>query len=127
MRLGPNLGPREVSGMADPAHRREPEESHQQDPRIERRRFDVELDALRREMATRRVEAPGPIRTLVDEVRWRRQLRRSCSGGMTATAWVIALLLIRSPCWPSSSPSKSTNRSCRSSCQLQSDAFVVNP
>ena len=31
--------------MADPAHRREAEETHQQDPRIERRRLDVKLDA----------------------------------------------------------------------------------
>jgi len=60
--------------------------------RIERRRLDVKLDALRQEMAARPVETPGRIRTLVDELRWRRQLRRSFSGGMTA--WVIALLLI---------------------------------
>ena len=79
--------------MANPAHR-EAEESPPQDPRIERRRLDVKLDALRREMATRPVETPGRIRTLVDEVRWHRQLRRSWSGGMTVTAWVIALSLI---------------------------------
>ena len=54
----------------------------------------MKLDALRQEMAARPVETPGQIRNLVDELRWRRQLRRSFSGGMTATAWVIALLLI---------------------------------
>ena len=54
----------------------------------------MKLDALRQEMAARPVKTAGRIRTLVDELRWRRQLRRSFSGGMTATAWVIALLLI---------------------------------
>ena len=54
----------------------------------------MKLDALRQEMAARPVETPGRIHTLVEELRWRRQLRRSFSGGMTATAWVIALLLI---------------------------------
>ena len=72
----------------------EAEESDQQDPRVERRRLDVKLDALRREMAARPVQPPSRIRTLVDELRWRRQLRRSFSGGMMAIAWVIALLLI---------------------------------
>ena len=80
-----------VLRLANPL-RSEAQESHQQDPRIERRRLDVKLDALRQEMAARPVETPGRIRTLVDELRWRRQLRRSFSGGMTA--WVIALLLI---------------------------------
>jgi len=79
--------------LANPL-RSEAEESHQEDPRIERRRLDVKLDALRQEMAARPVETPSRIRTLVDEVKWRRQLRRSFSSGMTATAWVIALLLI---------------------------------
>jgi len=79
--------------LANPAHR-EIEESPPQDPRIERRRLDVKLDALRREMAARPVETPGRIRILIDELRWRWQLRRSLSGGMTATAWVIALVLI---------------------------------
>jgi hypothetical protein len=79
--------------LAIPAHR-EADDSPPQDPRFERRRLDVQLDALRREMAARPVETPGRIRTIVDEVRWRRQLRRSLSGGMTVTAWVIALLLI---------------------------------
>jgi len=79
--------------LANPAHR-EAEESPPQDPRIERRRLDVKLDALRREMAARPVETPGRIRIVIDELRWRWQLRRSLSGGMTATAWVIALLLI---------------------------------
>ena len=84
---------RGVLRLANPL-RSEAEESHQQDPRIERRRLDVKLDALRQEMAARPVKTPGRIHTLVDELRWRRQLRRSFSGGMTATAWVIALLLI---------------------------------
>src|SRR5215468_2554446 len=77
---------RGVLRLANPL-RSEAPESHQQDPRIERRRLDVKLDALRQEMAARPVETHGRIRTLVDELRWRRQLRRSFSGGMTATAW----------------------------------------
>jgi len=79
--------------LANPL-RSEAEGSHQQDPGLERWRLGVKLDALRREMAARPVETPGRIRTLVDELRWRRQLRRSLSGGMTGTAWVTALLLI---------------------------------
>src|SRR5215469_10371867 len=88
--------------MADPAHRREAEETHQQDPRIERRRLDVKLDALRREMAARPVEIPGRMRTLLDELRWRGQLRRS------------------------SSPSRSIDRFAPPLLQLQYAAFVVN-
>src|SRR5215468_6666210 len=80
--------------VAGPAQCREAEETHQQDPRIERRRLDVKLDALRREMAARPVETPSRIRTLLDELRWRGQLRRTWSGGMTVTTWVIALSLI---------------------------------
>ena len=56
--------------MANPL-RSEAQERHQQDPRIERWRLDLKLDALRQEMAARPVDTPGRIRTLVDEVRWR--------------------------------------------------------
>jgi hypothetical protein len=82
-----------VLRLADPALRLD--ESRREDPLIdERRRLDVKLDALRRDMASRPVETPGWIRTLVDELRWRRQLRRSLSGGVKATTWIIAFLLL---------------------------------
>jgi hypothetical protein len=84
-----------VLRLADPALCLD--ESRREDPLIdERRRLDVKLDALRRDMASRPVETPGWIRTLVDEliIRWRRQLRRSLSGGVKATTWIIAFLLL---------------------------------
>lgn len=79
--------------MADPALRLD--ERRREDQLIdERRRLDVKLNALRRDMASRPVETPGWIRTLVDDVRWRRQLRRSLSGGVKVTTWIIAFLFL---------------------------------
>lgn len=80
--------------MANPALRREAEESHQQDPGIDERRRLDKVDVLRRERAARPAETAGRVRTLVDELRWRWQLRRSSSSGMTATAWVISFLVL---------------------------------
>jgi hypothetical protein len=79
--------------MRDPV-RHEADESPQQDPRIEQRRLEVKLDALRRRMAEERIETPGRLRTIFDELRWRRELRRSLSGRMTATTWIIAFVFL---------------------------------
>jgi hypothetical protein len=72
-----------------------PVESPGEDPRLAMRRRKVKLDALRRKRAAEPIQSPNRLQTLIDELRWRWQLRRSLSGRMmTATAWVIALLLI---------------------------------
>ena len=68
-------------------------ENPHEDPRLVSRRQKVKLDALRRQMVARPVEAtPGPLRTVLTELQWRRQLRRSLSSGMTATRWMIVFL-----------------------------------
>jgi hypothetical protein len=74
------------------------DESPWEDPRLATRRQKVKFNfnALRRQIAERPIEAPGRLRTILGEFRWRRQLRRSLSGGgMSATAWMIALLFLR--------------------------------
>jgi hypothetical protein len=76
--------------MADPVRH---DETPWEDPRLATRRQKVKLAALRLEMAARPVEAPGRLRTILDEFRWR-QLQRSLSGGMTAAGWVFALLFL---------------------------------
>src|SRR5271168_1184092 len=78
-------------GVPDPS-RRETDEGQWEDPRLATRRQRVKFDTLRRQMAEKRVETPGRLWTIFDGLRWRRQLRRSVSGGMTATTWIIALL-----------------------------------
>jgi hypothetical protein len=68
---------------------RNPEEN----PRLVARRQKVKLDALRRQMAAKAIETtPGRLRTVLTELRWRRQLRRSLSSGMAATRWMIVFL-----------------------------------
>jgi hypothetical protein len=69
--------------------------SPQADARLVERRLRVNLDALRHRMASTPIEPPGPFRTLLDELRWRRQVRRSWSRGMTPISVMVFLFL----CW----------------------------
>ena len=69
--------------------------SPQADARLVERRLQVSLDALRKRMASTPIEPPGRLRTLLDELRWRWQLRRSWSRGMTLISVVVFLSL----CW----------------------------
>jgi len=74
----------------------EPDKSPREDPRLAMRRQTVKLDALRRKRAAEPIQSPNRLRALLDELRWRWQLRRSLFGGrMTAVGWVFALFL----CW----------------------------
>ena len=69
--------------------------SPQADARLVERRLRVKLDALRQQIASTPIGSPGPLRTLLDELRWRRQLRRSWSRGMTPIRTIVFLLV----CW----------------------------
>ena len=69
--------------------------SPQADARLVERRLQVSLDALQKRMASTPIEPPGRLRTLLDELRWRWQLRRSWSRGMTLISVVVFLSL----CW----------------------------
>ena len=67
-----------------------------EDPRLQTRRLKVKFEELRRDRASKPIEkTPGRLRTILHELRWRWQLRRSFSGGMRAPGWMVALLL----CW----------------------------
>jgi len=75
---------------------RETDKSPREDPRLATRRQKARFEALRRKRAAEPIQRSNRLRTLLDEVRWRWQLRRSLSGGrMTAAGWMIALFL----CW----------------------------
>ena len=59
------------------------------------RRSRVELDALQKQMASTPIESPSRLRTVLDELRWRWQLRRSEAEGITLIyIWVFLFL-----CW----------------------------
>ena len=67
----------------------------QADARLVERRLRVKLDALRQRMEATPIEPHGRLRTLLDELRWRWQLRGSWSPGMTPISAMVFLLL----CW----------------------------
>jgi hypothetical protein len=67
-----------------------------QDPRLQARRLEVKFEKLRRDRASKPLEkTPGRLRTILHELLWRWQLRRSLSGRMRALGWMVMLLL----CW----------------------------
>jgi hypothetical protein len=65
------------------------------DPRLVERRSRSMLNALQQQMASTPIEPPGRLQTLLNELRWRRQLRRSETGGVTPIRAMVFLFL----CW----------------------------